>query len=263
MKKLLFITLAMTAIACNGQDPGIANYFSSLCNKYMDGFALRELKEWSEFCKQTDVDSKDLVTMRKFYTILIMHQLLTTVACSNGAAGNILNIPYFWHYCTPNPRDKILTNGQYRKWNSRAERVPHIFLGDLVATSVKYSYPGIEPFSTFGWCSEREMSYACMIRLMGYRCWVIAPSNHAWTEVQIPVRMLSGAIDTVLVRVDNTFNRLTYAKAGFATHNNIYSDSGLNMNEVAQVRALQVGKAARERIDKAVEDYLKSKPIAY
>jgi hypothetical protein len=109
-----------------------------------------------------DIDLKDSLNRKTYYTISIMHQLFTTTGANDGSRGEILNMPYFWHYNTPNPRRDILVNGKKNIAYCTIERKPHNFLGDMVSQNEKFTHPEFGSFSSFGWCSEREMAFACL-----------------------------------------------------------------------------------------------------
>jgi hypothetical protein len=168
-------------------------------------------------------------------------------------------MPYFWHYRTPNPRDEILVDGRINIEYTRIERKPYVFLKDMVAPGERFTHPDWGSFSSFGWCSEREMAFACLLSLMGYTAHVIAPGAHAWTEVEIELYTVQGEAKAVLVSIDNTFNRVTYSLDPPSDHNNIYNTRAMASAEIARVRALTVTPQARARIDAAIDIYLDTK----
>ena len=60
----------------------------------------------------------------------------------------------------------------YKKYKSAADadRRPYLYLKDLVSKKNKYYHPECSGFYTFGWCSEREMAFNCLLAIMGYKC---------------------------------------------------------------------------------------------
>ncbi len=91
---------------------------------------------------------------------------------------------------------------------------------------------------------------------MGYTAHVIAPGAHAWTEVEIPFYTARGEAKTVLVSIDNTFNKVTCSLDTPSDHNNIYNTRATASTEIARVRILTVSPQARARIDAAIDTYL-------
>jgi hypothetical protein len=258
MKKALLAVLTIFTLACHAQDQPIASYFQTLCNHYMQQYPNKTgAALYADFCIQYNLDGKDSTNIRNFFTIQIMHKLFTVNMCKDGSRGDILNMPYFWHYCTPNPRDAILVDGKKNIGYTRIERKPYHFLKDMVAPANRFTYPGLEPFCSFGWCSEREMAFACLLSLMGYKTHVISPYNHAYTEVQVSFLTNRGEKRVLLVNVDNTFNNLTHSDGSGEPYDNIYDKKAFNPAEVARVKGINVSKAAMGRIEKAMQDYIK------
>jgi hypothetical protein len=255
MKKLLF-ALMMFASLANAQDIPVSQYFSILCYARQAQFASRDGGKFDSICRIYDIDPKDSLNIRKYYTISIMHQLFTTTGAFDGSRGEILNMPYFWHYNNPNPRYDILVDGKKNRTYTTIERKPHNFLGDMVSPNEKFSHPDFGRFSSFGWCSEREMAFACFLSLMGYDAHVIAPGNHAWTEILATFKTTDNDTRTMQIIVDNTFCSIVYDIQTPSRHENVYDRKAFAKEEVAMVRALTVCKSARERIDNACSEYL-------
>jgi hypothetical protein len=255
MKKLTFALLLFSVSSIHAQDIPISQYFNILCYARQAQFAVMDSGRFDSICKVYDIDPKDSLNLRKYYTISIMHQLFTTNGAYDGSRGEILNMPYFWHYNSPNPRHGILVNGKKNVAYTTIERKPHNFLGDMIAPQEKFSHPEIGKFSSFGWCSEREMAFACLFSLMGYDAHVIAPSNHAWTEILATFQKTDGDTRTMQITVDNTFNIIGYDIQTPSGHDNVYNRKAFAKEEVALVRGLTVSSSARNRIDKACGDF--------
>ncbi len=128
--------------------------------------------------------------------------------------------------------------------------------GDMVAPREKFSHPAFGTFSSFGWCSEREMAFASLLSLMGYKSHVIAPGAHAWTEVEMTFHKKDGKDTTLLVSVDNTFDNVIYSPNPPSDHNNVYDRMAFAAGEVAKTRAVTVPLSARARFDRALSAYL-------
>ncbi|MCX6306974.1 MAG: hypothetical protein NT040_18575 [Bacteroidetes bacterium] len=257
MKKVLIIAFTVLALTCQAQDPSIDIFFMNLCSTRLPQIAARYEYQYKDFLTQLDLRAQDSATKADFFTLILMHKLFTVGTCKDGVRGAILNIPYFWNYNNPNPRMKITVNGELNRYATGGLRIPCRFLGDMVGSTEKYGYPGIEPFASFGWCSEREMAFACLLSIMKFDARVVAPDNHAWTEILLPCRNTAGQIDTILLRVDNTFERFTYSHGKRASTDNMYDDHICNADERIDVESIHVGIAARTRIAKSVDDFLK------
>jgi hypothetical protein len=194
MKKLIFALLLCSISSTHAQDIPISQYFNILCYARQEQFAIRDDGTFDGLCQEYGLDPKDSVNLKSYYTVSILHQLFTCLDCNDGSRGKILNIPYFWHYRTPNPRHAILVDERRNTQYTGIERKPHFFLGDLVASRERFSHTEFGSFSTFGWCSDREMAFACLLSLMGYHAHVIAPEGHAVTEVELPFHTTGGRV---------------------------------------------------------------------
>ena len=153
-----------------------------------------------------------------------MHDLFTSQSATNGSKGEILNIPYMWHWVTPNPRHQISFTAsktllqdmkppiEFSKYNSYADidRTPFLYLTDLVAESPKYYSESYGEFSTFGWCSEREMAFVFLFEMMGFDGKVMAEGNHSWSEFLITMNLNDKNSANFMVKVDNTFDTLNW-----------------------------------------------------
>ena len=60
-----------------------------------------------KFCTLYQIKPNDSVNVKYYFTLKILHNLFTCKSSTNGSKGDIINIPYFWHHVTPNPRYKI------------------------------------------------------------------------------------------------------------------------------------------------------------
>ncbi|HNY30259.1 MAG TPA: hypothetical protein PKO15_05165 [Fibrobacteria bacterium] len=161
----------------------------------------------------------DSATTEAILAPLFLHHLLTTTAPVDGQRGGVLETVYFWHWISPNPRHRIrmlpdsslLTahrphprHPSYRTF-ADMDRTPDLFLSDLVSEEPRYNHPEFGTFTTFGWCSEREMAYALILRRMGYLAKIRFQGNHVWTEVLIQGATKDGSSGSGVLVVDNTF----------------------------------------------------------
>lgn len=198
----------------------ISGFFERIVQNHLVDFKKLEASDYAEFCLLKNIDVQDSSNNEKYFTIKILHELFTSKTASNCSRGDILNIPYHWHWIEPNPRheiffvsnDLLLINTdpprQFSKYNSFADidRTPYLYLSDLVHPTPKYYSASCDTFSTFGWCSEREMAFVCLLELLGYSGEVVAEGNHSWSEFIIPMVSVSDSTVQFKVTVDNTFN---------------------------------------------------------
>ena len=211
-----------------------------------------------------------------------MNELFSSLSAENGSKGRILNIPYFWHWVSPNPRHDISFSSnktllkatkppiEFSKYNSFADidRTPYLFLGDLFARKPKYFSDESGTFSSFGWCSEREMAFMALMNLFKIEGKVITSGNHSWSELIIPLKNNKDSVKNFKVTVDNTFNdidwtiihptqlrswRIKTATDKFAKW---YNDKASSESELKRIKAHYVPKEATKRIEAQVVAYL-------
>lgn len=153
-------------------------------------------------------------------SLLFLHHLFTSGADMNGNYGGILQIPYFWHWCSNNPRHDIrfmpaettLTAIKppqgFEKYKSLADvdRTPYLYLSDLAEDYEKYYHNLVGEMFTFGWCSEREMAFGQILTQRGYTMKVYQNSSHVWSEVLVPFYTNEEKQSLRVIRIDNTFD---------------------------------------------------------
>ncbi len=206
---------------------------------------------------------------------LFLHKLLTTSDAIDGVRSGILQVPYFWHWCTPNPRHALLYRptgaplqsvkppAGFSKYKSYADvdRTPRLYLANLFADSALFESPEHGQFYSFGWCSEREMSYALLMRLLGYECKVYQEGIHVWSEL-----LIQRGTARVIVRVDNTFESFSVAPLavsaaawrkdlGKGAQVGWYNRKVQGQAEQAVVKALVVGESRQRQIRELVESF--------
>lgn len=201
-------------------------FFRSLSRNHINDFVIIDSLKFKEFCVANKVDPVDSSNVVKFYTLKLLHKLFTSQTASDCSKGEILNIPYQWHWVQPNPRDEIYfahnntllkdtePPNEFSKYNSYADidRTPYLFLSDMVYPELKYYSKSCDnPFSTFGWCSEREMAFIALTTLLQYEGKVVAEGNHSWSEFIIPMKLNDGELQNFKVSVDNTFNSIDWS----------------------------------------------------
>ena len=67
---------------------------------------------------------------------------------------------------------------KYRSYDD-IDRTPYLFLSDIVDKDLKYYSESCDTFSTFGWCSEREMAFVALITLLDFEAKVVSEGNHS------------------------------------------------------------------------------------
>lgn len=220
-----------------------------------------------------------------FFKLFFLHDLMTTTAASNCATGGILRIPYFWHWVKPNPRHSIymmpdsvlLTSltppaefGQYKTY-ADIDRLPTLYLADMVTEEPKYCHPDCGRFFTFGWCSEREMAFSTLATLMGFDCKIKQSGIHTWSCILI--NFAGAAQDSVAAElmIDNTFDMFQWNVVGNVAESSWASDIGRGTDikwyndiigsreKLARVSKINVTSKAAARIEAAVREFLSSR----
>jgi hypothetical protein len=205
-----------------------------------------------------------------------IQQMLTTTSASDGAVGGAFRTAYFWHWIDPNPRLSIVKIPEdvplgelpppegFQQYQSYAyvDRTPAIYFSDLAADEPRYSHHSVGEFTTFGWCSEREMALCALLTTWGFSAKVHQTGIHVTTRV-----WLVGQQRPMELILDTTFNyaRLAeLAQTDFATWSNDFGQGAdvsyynrvCHDGEVQeQLRNIHVSAAARRRLTGQAESY--------
>jgi hypothetical protein len=267
------------------QSQSIPSFFKKLVANHKYGFYKRDSLRYLEFCEQNDLSKKDTSNFGKYYTLSILHQLFTSKTARNGSRGEILNIPYFWHWVTPNPRYKIYAtennklikdlkpSKDYGRYKSRADidRTPFLYWIDLFTAKPQYYAAGCDTFSTFGWCSEREMACVCLMEILKFEGKIVAEGNHCWSEYWVLMKSSAGSSKYFKVTLDNTFDGFFWELAsskdkekwkiylGNLGDSKWYNSMGHSTSEKAKLMNGKASTEAMMMIEQAVTDYLKNK----
>jgi hypothetical protein len=252
-------------------------FFSQLIQNHYRDFYQKDSNTYLEFCKNNGFKSSDSLVQNRYYTISIIHALLTSKGAANGSWGEILNIPYLWHWVKPNPRHQIFLTAnnqnlstvkpptELKKYASFADidRTPSLFFKDLFEEVPKYCIES-DTFSTFGWCSEREMAYVCLMELLGFQGKVIAKGNHSWSE--FTVSFPNGKMTPVLlnVKVDNTFDQVEWgivlSDVSVKSNGGLgywYNQKAHDASEKKYLNSLMVPPMASNSIEKSLCKFLR------
>lgn len=257
-------------------------FFESLVTNHLKDFYSIDHSDYDSLFSENEISEKDSLNNKTFYTIKILHKLFTSKNATNGSKGEILNIPYFWHWINPNPRHEIVslkTNQklnqikppkEFAKYKSYADidRTPNLFLSELVSKKELYHTATEGDFSTFGWCSEREMAFVCLLNTLGYKGKVITYNNHSWSEFIVSMKNKNNQTINFKVIVDNTFDNLewneisnneilVWEKQTFKGQGNWYNEKAHSETEKQKTRNNTVETEASKRIEKSVVTYLK------
>jgi hypothetical protein len=162
----------------------------------------------------------------QLYFLLFLHDLMTATGIRDGKTGGLLDIPYYRHWTIPNPRhtlvrnhdsqplvliDPPITHSGYDTF-ADLDRTPDIFLGDLLRDGALYRSPDGKTFSTFGWCSEREMAFTALLTLYGYDARIVQRGSHTWSEVRLTLTVRNGKPVTLIAVIDNTWDRVRFRR---------------------------------------------------
>jgi hypothetical protein len=263
----------------------INEFFKALTKNHLTDFYQINKVNYNQFCKTHQLLADDSLNIEKYFTIKILHDLFTSQTASNCSKGEILNIPYQWHWVSPNPRHAIyfLDTKQllsktkppleFNKYNSYADidRTPYLFLSDLVNETPKYYSASCDTFSTFGWCSEREMAFVALTKLVNYEGKVVAEGNHSWSEFVIKLKKTNGEFQNFKFIIDNTFNsfecqlikneeiagwKLSLGNSSLAGWYNKKAKSSIELQKVSEYK---VSQKAMARIEDNVVSYLNTR----
>lgn len=259
----------------------VVGFFNQLVKNHMDDFNKKYPNAYADFLTEHQLPN-DTFNKGLFFKLLILHKLFTSQGAYNGAQGEILNIPYFWHWVTPNPRHSIqsLQHGiplnkvkpprAFGRYNSFADidRTPALFLREWFSPSPLYSTLQNDTFNTFGWCSEREMSFVCLLEIMGLKGKVVAKGNHSWTELLVNIVDNKGEAKVLIATVDNTFDEMSfeekedldttkwYADVGEHRLQKWYNQKARSIKEKTEVKNIKGSKAVYSSIELSVVDFL-------
>lgn len=256
-------------------------FFKELIQNHRNDFQAVDSSSFKDAARKHSIKEADSVNVTTFYTFHILHKLFTSHSASNYSRGDLLNIPYFWHWTTPNPRYGIIdleTNRkliektppkEFSKYKSFADidRTPYLFLSDLVSEKPKYNTPECGNFNTFGWCSEREMAFVSLLSTMGYEGKVITRGNHSWSEFIVPLRNNQNSTNFFKVTIDNTFDKMELESIpanripAWRNQKNDglgdwYNQKAHTETELKPIRNLQITSTAAQDIENKVVAYL-------
>jgi len=253
----------------------IPAFFDDLFTEFRSDYEPLREQEFVALCSDHGLIAADPENRRTFFRIRFLHDLLTGRGASDGARGGILRIPYCWHWIEPNPRHAILLLPEgrplaelpppagFRRYATRGDvdRVPEIFLGDLVAEEVMYRHPTWGDFCSFGWCSEREMAFTSLVESWGLSGKIWQEGIHTHSMVWCDFARVDGELIALAANVDNTFDALSWTpipgasdleswlqQVGSGGQIGWYNGQARSRQTLSTLRTIAVGRAAAMRI---------------
>lgn len=272
---LICILLSFAATPPTGADQSVPEFFRQLFADIRSDYASVRASEYAHFCASQGLDQSSAVNEETYLRIRFFHDLLTCTNARDCTRGGILEIPYFWHWIDPNPRHSILLLPDslllsdlpppqpYEQYQTYADvdRVPALYLGDLVSSTPKYAHPACGSFFTFGWCSEREMSFVAMTSLLGHVGKIRQSGIHTYSELWCEFESSTGNVLVLSARVDNTFDSVQWQSllpgtsqdswlrdVGAGTQITWYNRKARSQSQSDALRTTKVTSEARERI---------------
>ena len=238
---------------------------------------------YARFCSDLDLDPAAEANRRPFRTLSFLHDLFTNHGTRDGSRGGMLGEPYFWHWVQDHPRHEIVRRetgerltaeappehfGRYQSF-ADVDRVPSLFLSDLVSETPLYTHPACGDFRTFGWCSEKEMAFSLLTAMLGLPGKIIQEGNHVRSIYLLRAVRRDGRREHVVVEIDNTFDivmwrRLHHDESPAGWQDQIpevgmarwYNEQARDHAERRRVAEIRVPPATETRIRELVTDWL-------
>ncbi|MGB0864113.1 MAG: hypothetical protein ACPG19_11990 [Saprospiraceae bacterium] len=255
------------------------NFMDSLYQVHEKHFRPIHKNRFLALCKAQNINPKDSSNQSKIFPLLFYHELFTLKMSNNCARSQIFDIAYFWHWQTPNPRHSIqsvATNKQLNELPPLPEkslyqtygdmdRTPSVYLKDLFEQPNGYYAEGCDSFSTFGWCSETEMSFTLLMEQIGYtgNVELSEGGNHSWSSFQMNLVLNDGSTKQFEIEVDNTYDRIRidfYKKrpdSKILKMEKWYDEQSRDANEIAIVKHIIVPKKTSIKIEGDIIRFLK------
>jgi hypothetical protein len=256
------------------ESSSIQVFFTNLLTYQKTKLLSKDSALYDLFCSDNSLLKNDSTNIQHFLEIKLLHDLLTAQGAVNGSTGNILNIPYFWHWTNPNPRHSIhsLKNNKalntikppagYGKYATHADidRTPGLFWSELFSSETLYYHELCDTFNTFGWCSEREMAYVCMMEIFGHSGEIIVSGNHSWSEIENEFVKADHQKKKIKLSIDNTFNGFAWNQAvgnkTMGPTTKWYNEKASSDKEKSQVLSVSVSPKVAKEIEAKLIRYL-------
>lgn len=263
----------------------IPGFFNEVLHQHRSDFKVIYKEDFNNISSQFKIATGDTNNQTTFYTFKFIHALFTSQEAADCSKGEILNIPYLWHWVIPNPRNEVYMISKKEKLSkieppnefyayknyADIDRTPFLFLGDLFSERPSYYSVSCDTFSTFGWCSEREMAFVCLLEILGFKGKVVASGNHSWSEFKIPMIVSEGKTQMFKIKVDNTFNIIEWNSfqdnpagswentLGDAELSKWYNDKAHSDKEKQKIKNFKPYQQSIEHIEKNLVEYINLK----
>lgn len=261
----------------------IPEFFNKVTNNHLESFKKIYQSDYEVFCSENNINIKDTNNSTIYFKLRILNDLLSSENASNYSTGKILKIPYMWHWINPNPRyaitlkeknttlKTIKPSVEFKNYKSFADidRTPFLYLSELFLETEKYTSTSCESFSSFGWCSEREMAFNCLLDAMLFTSKVYTEGNHCWTEVLQEFTTSTNSKKSFVIKIDNTFHEFILKEitaknianwktnVGNSPQAKWYNTTAHSLKEKNKLLAFNPSKKAMIRIETAIINYLK------
>lgn len=251
-------------------------FIKNLAKFHARDYISQDSSEYITFCNQNNLLTSDTSNFFTFYEIKISHDILTSQGAINGSTGNVLNVPYFWHWTSPNPRHTIQSLkykktlnqikpptgfGKYATY-ADIDRTPGLFWSEFFSPEPLYFHASCDTFNTFGWCSEREMAFVCLMEILGYKGEIIVSGNHSWSEVTCQFNTTEQTTKSVVLRVDNTFNSISWGKDSLSTTmgptTKWYNEKASSTEEKTKVLSIIISPSVSSTIESKLIHWMKA-----
>lgn len=277
------LTIKTSKHQYNSKD--IPSFINELSSNHLESFKKIYWDDFSVFCNENDLLENDNKNQEIYFKVKFLNDLFSAKNASNGSVGKILKIPYLWHWLSPNPRHAIELKINKQKLNSikptegfgkyksfaDIDRTPSLFLTELFLENEKYQLENCPSFATFGWCSEREMSFSCLLNLLNFGYSKIHTiGNHCWTEALFEFKGKDNNLKKIILKIDNTFNEVSTVKLepknikkwqlalGNSAQPKWYNKMAKSTEEQTKIKNFTPAEKAFERIENSINTYLKT-----
>ncbi|MBX9850475.1 MAG: hypothetical protein K2X86_01815 [Cytophagaceae bacterium] len=257
-------------------------FFKKLFSNHYNNYRIKEESGYKDFCGKHSLLEKDSLNQVQFLQAKFIQQLFTSRYPSNCSQKGALKVPYFWNWVEPNPRGEIIAAStgkklkdtkppvEFNKYASMAyvDRTPSLYLKDVVSEDAKYYHADCDTFYTFGWCSEREMSYNLLMSFFGYKGKVVVSGAHSWSELWVEFKTTDNKQKSILLKADNTYDEFDsyepdngqtraawLADFGPDKYCKWYNYKARSETEKEKLSNVMVGTKASRRIEKMAVEY--------
>jgi len=279
-----FLFLSLVIFINQLHAKNLPEFFEELYEKHKTEYKELKTKEFNNFCARYQVNNKNEDNKDKFSKIHFFHDLFTGESAEDCTYAGVFEIRYFWHWVNPNPRheikrlpgknslDDIKPPKRFSRYKNYAsiDRVPSLFLGDLVSDTPGYFHEECGEFYTFGWCSEREMAFTSLMSFFGFEGKIKQEEIHVWSMFWVPFIDISGKEIYRIAMVDNTFDLINWEipsrritkktwmnKIGSGQTIEWYNKKARSPKEKDFVSKIIVSATAQRRLTEQIEKFFK------